>query len=167
MVASPSMTVVGSADDVLALGGSSGSFEETSVSSLSLLLSGTITPASSATRFLVIPQYIQDAQIGEVLPCLFALRRSVTLLALQNCDEKPARVLEMRVDAYARSCRCVMLSTYTRSVGCHARTSVRGSVHRRYSAASGSRAFSTRRACLGGRFLCRLPRRSTTCRSND
>ena len=54
------MAVAGSADDVLALGGSPGLFEEALVSFLSFLLSQTVSSASSATRIFVIPQYTQD-----------------------------------------------------------------------------------------------------------
>ena len=54
MVGSSSVAMVGPADDVL---GGSRSFEETLVSSLSFLLSGTVVSSSSAARFLGMPQY--------------------------------------------------------------------------------------------------------------
>lgn len=57
VVASSSAIVTGSADDMLAPGAPSSSFEETLVSSLSFLLSGTVMSASSATRFLLIHKY--------------------------------------------------------------------------------------------------------------
>lgn len=53
-----SMAVVGSAEDgPAALGTWSSSFKETSVSNLSFLPSGIVASASSAVRFLGIPQY--------------------------------------------------------------------------------------------------------------
>ena len=61
MVGSSSVAVVGPADDVLALGGSR-SFEETLVSSLSFLLSGTVVSSSSTTRFLGMPQYARKTR---------------------------------------------------------------------------------------------------------